>query len=187
MPAIALVDLDSTLADYDAAICRDMVKIASSNELPYIPHAHNCPAYIKAREDVIRRQPGWWLGLKPITASFEVLKLLQRNDFCIHILTKGPATKPLAWKEKVEWVNKYVPYADITITQDKGLVYGRILFDDFPEYCLRWLRWRPRGLVIMPIHNGNKDFSHPNVIKFDGQITDELVSRIAWARDRKAE
>lgn len=185
MPAIALIDLDGTLADYDEAICRDMAKISSGLEPEYIPHASQQFKYFEAREDIIRRQPGWWLGLKPIESSFKVLDLLREMEFCLHILTKGPATKPLAWKEKVEWANKYVPDAGITITQDKGLVYGRLLFDDYPEYCLRWLKWRPSGIVIMPVHSGNKSFSHPNVIKFDGKITDELVERVKYARVQK--
>lgn len=189
MPAIALIDIDSTLANYDEAICRDMAKIASPNDPPYVPHARNQEPFFEAREDLIRRQPGWWLNLDPIEANFKMVDFLQETGFCLHILTKDPASKPLAWKEKVEWVNKYVSNryissVQITVTQDKSLVYGRVLFDDFPPYCERWLKYRPRGLVIMPTHSGNKDFIHPNVVKYDGIITDEIREKVHHARWR---
>jgi hypothetical protein len=60
------------------------------------------------------------------------------------------------------------PDVDITITRDKGLVYGLVLVDDWPKYILRWLKWRPRGLVIMPASTSNEKFKHPQVIRYDG-------------------
>tara|TARA_Y100000310_G_C20512920_1_gene729762 strand:+ start:436 stop:588 length:153 start_codon:yes stop_codon:yes gene_type:complete len=49
----------------------------------------------------------------------------------------------------------------MTITEDKGIVYGKVLVDDYPCYIKRWLENRPRGLVIMPAHSYNRDFEHP--------------------------
>ena len=49
--------------------------------------------------------------------------------------------------EKVQWCDRHLadfPH-QITITMDKGLVYGKLLVDDWPDYVLRWLRWRKRG------------------------------------------
>jgi len=31
-----------------------------------------------------------------------------------------------------------------------------------------WLKWRPRGLVIMPARSYNGGYSHPNVIRYEG-------------------
>lgn len=62
---------------------------------------------------------------------------------------------------------------------DKGLFYGTVLVDDYPEYMKRWLAWRPRGLGIVPTHPHNADFSHPNVVIYDG-------SDLAFQRVRKA-
>jgi 5'-nucleotidase len=56
----------------------------------------------------------------------------------------------------------------VTITMDKGLVYGKVLVDDYPEYALRWLKWRKRGLVIMPNQPWNQGFEHPQVHRYTG-------------------
>lgn len=63
---------------------------------------------------------------------------------------------------------------DITITRDKGLVYGKVLVDDYPGYIERWLKWRKNGLVIMPASKSNKDFKHEQVIRYDGSNLEEV-------------
>ena len=57
---------------------------------------------------------------------------------------------------KVRWVEKHLGDIDCTITRDKGLVYGKILVDDYSGYIKDWLDFRPRGLVIMPANDYNK-------------------------------
>ena len=57
-----------------------------------------------------------------------------------------------------------MPLADVTVTHDKGLVYGKVLFDDYPPYIERWLEHRPRGKVLMLETPYNRSFSHPNVL-----------------------
>jgi hypothetical protein len=85
------------------------------------------------------------------------------------VLTQGPRRNANAWTGKKLWIDKNLGQdVDITITRDKGLVYGKVLVDDFPEYIERWLEWRPRGLVIMPVNESNINFKHPQVIRYDG-------------------
>jgi len=68
------------------------------------------------------------------------------------------------------WIDKYMgKNMDITITRDKGLVYGKVLVDDWPEYIERWLKWRPRGIVIMPANSANLGFSHRQVLRYTGK------------------
>jgi hypothetical protein len=80
----------------------------------------------------------------------------------------------------VEWCNKYLKeyIKGVTITNDKGLVYGKVLVDDFPDYIISWLKHRPRGLIIMPAHDFNKDFKHPNVVRYDGTNIEEVKERL---------
>jgi 5'(3')-deoxyribonucleotidase len=153
---VALVDMDGTLVDYDYALQRDLARLAGPNEPPYEqgPKAKQ-PDYIKARHELIRRQSGWWRSLPPLQAGFKILDLLRLADFDIHILTKGPSRTTSAWSEKVEWCREYVPDATVHVTEDKSLVYGRILVDDWPPYIEAWLKWRPRGLVLMPHQRWN--------------------------------
>ena len=184
---IALFDLDGTLADYDGAMLRDLQAIAAPAE-PEYSLFENHPDYIERRKNLISLQPGWWYNLEELALGFDILKACINIGFQIKILTKGPRSKPAAWKEKVEWFQEHIlplaPEADITITEDKGIVYGKALVDDFPPYMLRWMEHRPRGLGIMPRNERNNNFSHPNVLLYDGSNLTEIRERLeaAYAR-----
>ena len=58
--------------------------------------------------------------------------------------------------------------------------------DDYPDYALRWLEWRKRGLVIMPAHEYNKDFKHPNVIRYTGENLEEVKRGLEKAYKRQS-
>lgn len=107
---------------------------------------------------LIRAQPGWYYDLEPIPFGFQIVDYLRKMGFSIMVLTKGNRYMKNAWTEKVEWCKKYIPDAKVTITEDKGLVYGKVLVDDWPDYATRWLSHRPRGIVLMPKKPWNKDF-----------------------------
>jgi len=184
---IALIDLDNTIADYDGAMQRDMALLAApgepKEETGYEkPH----PPYIWARMKLIKERGEWWENLPKFQLGFDVLDILREMDFYISILTQGPKENPVAWSHKVAWCMKRVPDLDVTITRKKGLVYGKILVDDYPEYILQWLQHRPRGLVIMPAQTWNKDFAYKNVIRYDGTNLPEVREAIKKAKLRQA-
>ena len=149
------------------------------------------PAYITARRKMIQRQPGFWRNLKHIARGFEVIEEMRRLGFVLHVLTKGPKTTPNAWSEKLEWCTEHLSDATVTISGDKSLVYGRVLFDDFPPYFEKWLLVRPRGLVVCLAHPWNAQFAkdgakaHPNVVRYDGTDIIELREALRRAYDRK--
>jgi hypothetical protein len=89
--------------------------------------------------------------------------------------------------EKVQWCEKQpeLAEADIHLTMNKGLVYGKLLFDDFPDYMTKWLRHRPRGLGIMPVTAYNGAYSQPNVVKYDGTNVEAVVTAMQIAYDRE--
>ncbi|MBT1070686.1 5' nucleotidase, NT5C type [Pelotalea chapellei] len=165
---IALFDLDDTLADYCGQLLDDLQKIASEYEPT--PELFKGQQYIEARRHVITSQAGWFLKLKKLQLGWDVLEIAKEIGYSISILTKGPYGKHTAWAEKVEWCNRHLSdYIEgVTITHHKGLVYGALLVDDWPEYIEQWLEHRPRGLVIMPAHDYNTKFTHPNVVRYDG-------------------
>ena len=101
------------------------------------------------------------------------------------ILTQGPRRVPEAWSGKKEWIDANLGDVDVTITRDKGLVYGKVLVDDYPKYAERWLEHRPRGLVIMPEHKYNKGYSHPNVVRYDGSNLDEVREVLTRVKTRQ--
>ncbi|MFY0540473.1 5' nucleotidase, NT5C type [Nannocystis pusilla] len=169
---VALIDMDGTLCDYQGALMRDLETFGGPPIRRWVATttAHRgC-----ARETVIRRQPGWWRSLPRLQLGFDVLAELQALRFEIHVLTKGPVGTPSAWTEKLEWCQQHLPGVPVTITMDKGLVYGKVLVDDWPPYVERWLEWRPRGLVILPAQPWNVGFSHPNAIRYDGHNLGEI-------------
>ena len=185
---IALFDLDGTLCDYDSAIRRDYDKVKSPDGPPYIPSFNNSnqSGYIKNRIRLIRNQVGWWENLEEFKLGFDVLNIARELNFALHILTKGPYSSTNAWTEKVKWVRKHILDGKITITEDKSLVYGKVLVDDFPGYIKEWLIWRPRGLVIMPAHEWNNEYVHPNVIRYDGSNLEQVRSAMNTVKNRKS-
>jgi len=61
---IGLFDLDGSLADYDGQLLADLEKLRSPIEerITHVRPADDLP-HIKARMDLIKRQPGWWANL----------------------------------------------------------------------------------------------------------------------------
>ena len=175
---IALFDMDGTLADYDGQLLKDLKLIASEHEPPPVLYA-DVP-YLEARRHVVTSQVGWWIKLEKFQLGWDVLELAKEIGYSISILTKGPSTKHSAWAEKIEWCNRHLAdYVDgVTITHDKGLVYGAVLVDNWPDYIRNWLEHRPRGLVIMPANDHNIGFTHPNVVRYDGSNIEEVKARM---------
>lgn len=183
---VALVDMDGTLCDYDGAMLRDLERLQSPGDPPMSAHEGDKHPWLKARLDLIRRQPGWWRNLPRFELGFDVLGELQKLGFEVHVLTKGPASAPSAWTEKLEWCQQHIPGVPVTMTMDKGLVYGKVLVDDYPPYVERWLQWRPRGLVVMPAHPWNEGVSHANVIRYDGSNLAQVREALERIKERAA-
>ncbi len=186
---IALFDMDGTIADYVSAMKRDMESLRSPEE----PESdgdnlwdENAPGYIKARKETIEKTRGWWRELKPIPVGIDVMKIAQELGFEIRILTKGPNDVPQAWAEKLEWCQHHLGKdIQVTITRDKGTVYGRVLVDDYWPFMEGWLKHRKNGLGLMPGDSDNKDVPHPNVTFYDSRNLDEVKELLISARDRE--
>lgn len=195
---IALFDMDGSLANYEQALADDLNAIRCPNE-PAITTDNlwelEKSNFMRNRMRLIKSQTGWWLNLKPIRPGMTILDNLMKRGWNCQILTKGPASHSLAWSEKVQWCHKHIAGdVDVHVVSDnkkdahtggKGLVYGKILYDDYPDYMLRWLKFRPRGLGIMPVTAHNKDFRNPQVVMFDGTNFDTVYRAVDIARQRK--
>lgn len=188
---VANIDLDGTVADFDMAMHVHMVAMQAPEEKPFefgdLMNFDNLPPYLEERMRSIKDRPGFWDELKPIPLGMEVVELMRYHGYKLQVLTKGPGRHPVAWAEKVRWSQKYLPDAGISITTDKGLAYGRVLFDDWPPYIERWLTWRPRGKVFMRDTPGNRHFSHPNVIRVSSMDDLKAVSEALIERAKSPE
>lgn len=180
MKPIALFDLDGTLADYENAIRRDLRACTPPNTK--IPDLHSKEGWVRDLIKVIRSQPGWWKNLDRLEWGWEVLDIARDIGFDIQVLTKGPYRNPTGWTEKVLWVQEHLGSdVEIHITsgqEGKGLVYGRVLVDDFRSYMNAWLKFRPRGLGVVPYSTDG----HPNLVQ--ASDLNEVRRRMQEAYDR---
>lgn len=183
--SIALFDMDGTLCDYDTGLFNALEAMRGPDE-PVYHSVRNAPEYIQNRADLIRSSESWWETLPKFKLGWDVLGMAQKIGYNIMILTQGPKRNPNSWSGKKRWIDKHLgEEADITITRDKGLVYGKILVDDYPDYAERWLSWRDRGLVIMPAHDFNKGYENPQVIRYDGTNALQVTTALELAKNRK--
>jgi hypothetical protein len=183
--AVALFDMDGTLCDHEGQLRKDLKKLQAPGEPDFLGDLHRAPEHIKRRAEMIMSSQVWWEGLPRLQLGWDVLQVAREQGYRIMILTQGPNRYPSAWSGKKLWIDRNLgPGTDVTITRDKGLVYGKVLVDDYPEYVKRWLTWRRNGLVIMPANGWNGDFGHRQVVRYDGTNLDE-VSRAMLKRLRR--
>lgn len=166
---IALFDLDGSLAAYDKAMLTALETLRGPGEVPItdIWDIENIP-HLTARKNLISTVPGFWINLEPLAAGFAVLDAAKAIGYEPVVLTQTPKSKPIASKEKHEWILKHLGDDMLfNLTRTKGLTYGKLLFDDYGPYMESWLKHRPRGLGIMPSAPHNVKFAHPQVIRYD--------------------
>lgn len=188
---VCLFDLDGTLADFDGAMERGMRALASPMELAHgdwFPREQSSePDHIRSRRRMIKTQPGFWRNLEPLTTGFRLLHMALGHGFQISICSKAPRTNFPAWTEKIEWCHANLPMNQegiaVSLVENKGLVYGRVLVDDYPPYITGWLAHRPRGWVIMPAQSWNESFVADRVVRVrpdneaDFALADEVFKR----------
>jgi len=154
---IALLDMDGTVCDWHNRLERDLRETLGDarDKLP--------PETISKVEHLIRSKPGWYLNLEPLPLGFKIADTLRDIGFCIMVATKATPKATNAWSEKAAWCMKHLPYAHVTVSEDKTLMYGKILVDDYAKFADPWLLRRPRGYVILPDQPWNQRYEHPRV------------------------
>jgi len=175
---IALFDMDGTICDYVGAMNLELEKLRSPNEPAVDPFTiYDSPGhqYLWDRMELIKSDSDWWANLPKFKLGFDILALTKALGYYNEILTQAPKTNPAALSGKLQWIiNNLDVDFDFTMTRNKSRHYGKVLVDDYPGFILPWLKHRPRGLVIMPINEYNKDFTHKQVIVYDGNNLDEV-------------
>ena len=172
--------MDGTLCDYNGGLAESFNLIAHDSEKEYtsddFSNFKDEPYWMRNRRRFITSNKDWWINLASLDAGMWIFMKSLKLGYRPVICSKGPFDKPEAWSGKVIWCRQCLPVADvaITITEDKSLIYGAILVDDWPPYIKAWLKVRPRGIVIMPAHKYNKDFQHKSVIRFSNTRADQI-------------
>jgi len=152
---LALIDLDGTVADWHNRLQRDLAEVLGPDQSKLPPET------VTKIEHLIRKQTGWYFNLEPIPLGLRIVDLLRETGFTIMVATKATPKATNAWSEKAQWSMKYMPFAQVTVTEDKTLLYGKLLVDDYPKFAGPWLAKRPRGYVIMPDQPWNQGYEHP--------------------------
>lgn len=176
-PAVALLDMDGTVANYDGTMAEAMERLRSPDEPTWTPGGE-VPPWMEARSRLVATQPGFWRNLPKLQAGFDIANALAALDFEVHVLTKGPSRKSIAWTEKKDWCDEHLPSALVTITEAKRLVYGKVLVDDWPPYFTEWLHHRPRGVVVVPAQPWNvmaEDLAPANIFRYDALAEDAHI------------
>jgi 5'(3')-deoxyribonucleotidase len=180
---VANIDLDNSVANFKKKIIHDLNMMRGPTEEEFtVKHLDDPPPWLDFRLKLIKRQPGFWRNLEVIELGMKVVGLIREAGFSLNVLTNGPRRNHPAWTEKVEWSTNVLPDANVTVTMEKGLVYGKVLFDDWPPYILSWLAHRPRGVVLMLDHEWNQGFEHPQVVRIQGEEDFPEVRRRLAAR-----
>lgn len=130
--AVLYIDLDDTLVNFLEGVCDLHNKLYPEEPMKVeeLDDWHENAKFINpylASEGLYKN-----LTIKP-DAIRVLRKLANRHE--LKILTAFPT--PQSAKEKVEFVMKHLPFIGVecmTLTWDKGLMKGDLLFDDSPRF-----------------------------------------------------
>jgi hypothetical protein len=180
---VGLFDMDGSLCDYEGRLRRDLNRLRSPGEpeIANLWQLENKYPYMRARMRLVKSQTNWWFKLPPIALGMRVFAAAHEIGFTNMVLTKGPKGLPNAWGEKRAWCEKYLGRdVPVTVTENKGLTYGKFLYDDFPDYARDWLEHRHNGLVIMPVTDSNRDNfpNHPQILRCTEENFDEVYAAL---------
>lgn len=111
---------------------------------------------IRNRINLIMSKQGFWTNLKPLEAGLTLYKYISER-FDTYILTKARKECSLGWKEKVDWIHKYIGNnVNILVVTEKKIVMGDLLFDDYYKNATNWLVNNPNGRVLIPKRKSNR-------------------------------
>ncbi|HNC31944.1 MAG TPA: hypothetical protein PKX08_18170 [Cyclobacteriaceae bacterium] len=176
---IALIDLDGTLCDYQEMMSKRLLELREPSDNPEDELVEPPPQYILNRRQKIMTSPGFWISLRPIFAGIQLANLLTELKFDTYVLTKGPKNNPTAWSEKFEWCRIHVPHLKVIVSENKSLVYGDVLVDDWLPYVTQWQQRFVNGFVIIPRQPWNtKSHTLRNSIHYDGNNLKEIKEHL---------
>lgn len=132
-------------------------------------------------KEVLHRE-GTFLNLKPKKGYVEVIRKLIDEGFDVRLLTHPQWTSPYCLKEKMQWVQKHLPFFHLDdhliMTRIKHEVAGegKILLDDNPEHLRKWEEKGGIGIAFAEIEY-SKAWDGKKVENFDQFY--ELVHKLA--------
>jgi 5'(3')-deoxyribonucleotidase len=97
--------------------------------------------------DIIK-QSKWFRNLLPLPGAIPAIEQLMLNNEVFIVSTPDG---PESYKDKVEWLNQYMPSFDkyhIVLTGSKHLVKGDVLIDDSPHNAEAYRKEWPESKIL---------------------------------------
>ena len=178
---IALFDMDGTLADFFGVLEDDLRAMMNVPHEEFImpDFTSNMSKWLDNRVKSIVNSSGWWRRLRKFKLGWDILECANFLGFSLNIVSRGPDDSPNAWQEKWEWCKNNIPYKHtVTITEDKSLIFGDVLVDDYYLYAEEWLKRHQDGTVIMPVNCYHRTLKDDRVTVYDGSNLDEVKNKL---------
>jgi hypothetical protein len=147
---IALFDLGGTLCDCTERLRDGMSEFEAESR-------ERLEQDLEVRRRLVMGQPGFWCDLPRLPLGFELLEMVQQAGLDVFITTKGPSDAPQVWADKVTWCRRHIPGLPVVVTEDKSVVYGDLLVDDWFPYVEAWQRRWSAGHAVLPAQPWNTD------------------------------
>lgn len=96
------------------------------------------------------KEDGFFRNLPPLPGAVEALQKIQDDGHDI-TLVSAPSFAPASYRDKVEWVNEYLPfldYNDILLGHKKYLIKGDIFIDDSPINITKYKKNWPKARIM---------------------------------------
>lgn len=183
MQKVAMIDMDETIVDWASVMIPALKDLESSEESGKYDYSDTWKVektypFINKRLKYIMSKQGFWTSLKPIESGLELYrKILKTEKFVVYLLSKCRKECSLAWKEKIDWIHKYLGYdANIYLVTDKKYIYGDLLIDDVIENAEDFLSRNPKARVIMPSRTYNNCYLNERVYRWNDSPIKKTIS-----------
>jgi len=106
---------------------------------------------------------GLFLNCEPYLESVDALMQLYLDKHDIYFVTKSPTDSRFAYFEKLEWIDKHVPFVGrdrVICTGQKHMVRGDVLIDDYPKNLINF-----PGKRILMDRPWNRQVQEPSLVR----------------------
>lgn len=155
-----LCDIDNVLANTDFVIKEKVCDI--TGEEPYTSwHSDQNTELMNEVIAIVKYQPNFWRNIPGLTSGFTLLKFLSKHrNLSIEFVSGIPTKTGIdILNQKNDWVRRNCSqFSNILhLSNDRSRIYADVLIDDGVDFIKAWKKNHPKGLVIMPRYDHNRE------------------------------
>jgi len=132
---IIYLDMDEVICDMLTPLCKEYSKITGQN-FTINSIEEYCLKKFPGIRDIFLK-PGFFINLKPVRNSIEVISQLYIQGRHELFIASDPGGVGHVANEKLQWIEKYLPFLlpkNVFLGSRKELLRGDLIFDDNPNY-----------------------------------------------------